>query len=315
MNQFISIRFLTTILLSFLYIQSAQATLGKWLYETNRSMEAWIAGLDERTTEVEGDVWHYYVKGDQKVHDTCTVLVHGFTAEGSHWFRFARHLDSHCIIIPDLPAFGTSSYTSDKQYTAPAQAERLHQFLSQLNISSKFNFAGSSMGGHIITTYALMFPDQVKSLALFNAGGVTSPSPSEMDIQVKQTGKSLFEVESIDDYRAMFSQTMSDPPWMPGMVMEYIAEETIKRTPRHRVIFSQTYKRDLLDQRLKEIQAPTMIIWGEEDKLLHKDMVAVFANGIQNSQTVTLPGVGHLPFLEQPGDTADIYSKFIKTDK
>lgn len=289
---------------------SAQAAIGSWLYETNLAMEAWLADLEEQSVTVGEDQWHYYVKGSGRQHQECTVLVHGFTAEAAHWFRFARHLDDACIIVPDLPAFGQTSYRPGADYSIPAQVFRLHAFLATLNLASAYHLAGSSMGGHLVATYAVTYPESINTLALFDAGGVTSPTPSEMDRIFAETGKSIFEVESQAEFDTMFAMTMNDPPWMPGIVKRHVGANMIARTERHRAIFKAIYGQDKLDAQLSAITVPTLVLWGEEDKLLHADMAHVFATGIANATQVSMPGIGHLPFLEQPGKTAAYYRAF-----
>jgi len=306
---------LSMALMLLLISQSSFASVGGWLFETNRSMEAKIAGLEEKRLLVAGDHWQYYMKSsatDKTKHDTCTVLIHGFTAEASHWFRFARHLEHDaCVIIPDLPGFGRSTYLASADYSIATQVQRLHQFLDQLQLSDRYHFSGSSMGGHIAGLYAVQFPSEVASLTLIDSGGVSSPVKSEMDLQVEETGKSVFEVESINDFETLFEMTLSDPPWMPGIVLNHVGRGAIDRTNRHRSIFSQIYQKDLLDELLGDIQSPTLIMWGQEDRLLHLSMAEVFNQGIKGSKLILLPNAGHLPFLEIPADTAGLFNQFI----
>lgn len=295
--------------------QAALASVGGWLFESNRSMEAMIAGLEEKSISVDGENWLYYVKNQTSAgasHDNCTVLIHGFTAEASHWFRFARNLvHDACLIIPDLPGYGRSDYTMGADYSIATQVQRLQQFLTQLQLAKRYHLIGSSMGGHIAGLYTLQFPSDVMSLTLINSGGVLTPAKSKMDIQVEETGVSIFEVESIEQFKAVFEMTLSDPPWMPSLVLNHVGQNAINRTERHRLIFSQIYQKDLLDEQLANINTPTLILWGEEDQLLHLSMAEVFQKNIPASTLILIPKAGHLPFLEKPATSADIYNRFI----
>ncbi len=294
---------------------AAYASIGKWLYESNHSIEVFVAGLDENTATVDGEGWLYYVKNDAKKgakHKSCTVLIHGFAAEASHWLRFVSKLKhDQCVIVPDLPGFGRSSFVAAGKYSIVEQVKRLQRFLTQLQLASTYHFVGSSMGGQIAGMYAVKFPEDVASLVLINAGGVLSPAKSDMDLQLEKTGKSIFDVESTDEYRAMFNMTMSDPPWMPDVVMEHLSKSAIERNKRNRAIFQQVYQQDLLDDHLNKIVTPTLILWGAEDRLLHSSMANVFHKGIVGSTLIVIPDLGHLPFLEQPGDTAQLFDRFI----
>lgn len=295
--------------------QNTFASLGGWLFETNRNMEAWIAGLEQKVIEVDGDKWLYYIKQNSNgvsSGDACTVLLHGFSAEASHWFRFARHLkNTECIIIPDLPGFGRSSYDEQADYSIEAQTLRLNRFLESLQVSDQYHLAGSSMGGQIVAMYSLRFPKQLASLVLFDAGGVLSPMQSDMTKSFESTSKSIFELENYQEFSTMYEMTMSDPPWAPSIVKNFLGEGFVARADRLRSIFSQIYFKGLIEDELVLIKAPTLIVWGEEDRLLHPSMSEVFHKGINGSELVTMPGVGHLPFLEQPSNAAEYYLNFV----
>lgn len=304
-----------TLTLWLLLVNPASASVGGWLFETNREIEAFIAGLKEKTIEVNGETWLYYLGKDETATEklpTCTLLLHGFSAEASHWFRFARSLeDTSCVLIPDLPGFGRSTYALEQDYSIPAQVLRLHRFLAELDLADSYHLAGNSMGGQILGMYAVEYPNEVTSLTLMNAGGVQSPQKSQLDIKVAASGKSVFEVENAEEYKSMLGLTMSDPPWVPSVVTNYLAEEAINRTQRHRAIFAKLYQQDMLDEKLKQITARTLILWGDEDQLLHPSMAQVFHQGIKDSTVIVMPGLGHLPFLEQPGKTAHLFNQFI----
>ncbi|MFD2176413.1 alpha/beta fold hydrolase [Veronia pacifica] len=287
---------------------SASASIGQWTFETNRSFEAMLAGLDEQSVNVGKDKWIYYVKQDSdNKADTCLVLIHGFTAEASHWFRFARNIDSAgCMIVPDLPGFGRSSYFPESDYAISQQVARLNHFLQHLDLAKRYHLVGSSMGGHIAALYTITHPEDVSSLTLVNAAGVITPTQTELDKGKGENSRPIFEPETQADYERTLDMTMSDPPWVPFWVRNYLGEEAIARTPRHRQIFRQVYRKDLLDNQLSNIFVPTLILWGDQDKLLSPDMADVFHNKIPGSEKVIFNNIGHLPFLEVPSKAADV---------
>ena len=63
-----------------------------------------------------------------------------------------------------------------------------------------------------------------------------------------------------------------------------------------------------------EIQAPTLILWGDKDKLLHVSCVPILEMGIKHHQTVIMKNCGHAPMLERPKETADHYLRFLRED-
>lgn len=303
---------LKKILLSALLLSCtmAHASLGEFLYDNNRKAEAWLADLNEGNTDVGGVRWHYYARNLQSS-GPCVILVHGFTAEAANWFRFARHLDKKtCMIAPDLPGFGQSPYRSDISYGIGAQTARLHDFLNKLRPQGKYDLLGSSMGGQIVLFYTLQYPAQVASLTLFDAGGVIPPQKSDQTLLIERTGRSAFDIRQRDDFTPFLAMGMHDMPWMPGLVKNHLADEFIERNARYKSIFSQIYQKDFMDDRLREVNTPTLIIWGAYDRLLHVSMADVFQHGIKGSKKIILTDIGHLPFLENPARSANIYTKF-----
>ncbi|MCC2636304.1 MAG: hypothetical protein K0Q68_23 [Moraxellaceae bacterium] len=287
----------------------ASASPGSFLYEQNRKMEAWLADLEEHTVTVKGVRWTYYARHLDKT--GCEVLVHGFTAEAANWFRFARHLDKDsCLVVPDLPGFGRSAYDPAWDFAVPAQTARLHDFLQAIKAQGPYHLVGSSMGGHIALTYTLKYPGEVASLALVDAGGVQSPTPSDHAKQLKASGRTAFDIRSREDFPPFLAMGMHEQPWLPGIVRDHLADEFIARNARYMSIFKAIFGKDLLDERLREVTTPTLVLWGERDRLLHVSMADVFRRGISGSRTEVMKDIGHLPFLEAPAESAEIYRRF-----
>lgn len=289
---------------------SAQGSVGEFLFENNRRMEAWRSGLEERSTVIDGVRWHYYARiTDQQA---CTVLIHGFTAEASHWFRFSRLLDKRrCLIIPDLPGFGQSEYRRSLSFRIPEQQIRLQRFLAKVRPRGKFDLVGSSMGGHIVLQYALANPTTIRTVTLFNGGGIKSPLQSDASRYYERTGRAIFEVRTKKDFERIMRMSMQDPPWMPSVVSEYLAGEFMERRQRYVDIFKQIYFQDLLEHRLSGFAVPLMIIWGREDRLLDVSMAYQMQRLVRDAGLHVVKNAGHLPFLEDPDRSAEIYEAFV----
>jgi pimeloyl-ACP methyl ester carboxylesterase len=67
-----------------------------------------------------------------------------------------------------------------------------------------------------------------------------------------------------------------------------------------------------LEKELPNIKAPTLILWGDQDKVLDVSSVPVFEKGLKNHKTVIIKDCGHLPMIEKPQETATQYIDFIK---
>jgi len=68
----------------------------------------------------------------------------------------------------------------------------------------------------------------------------------------------------------------------------------------------------MLESKLNKINAPTLIVWGDSDKLVHISSVPIFEKNIKNSKSVIIKECGHAPMLEKPAETAAAYQDFLK---
>ena len=62
---------------------------------------------------------------------------------------------------------------------------------------------------------------------------------------------------------------------------------------------------------LTQISAPTLILWGDQDRLLSVENAAVFEQAIPDSQLVVYPGIGHMPMLEVPKLSGQDVARFV----
>ena len=238
------------------------------------------------------------------------VLLHGYTADRVVWMRFARHLvRDHRVVIPELAGHGASGFTSGTGFSAPAQADRVATVMGRLGID-RAHVAGNSMGGFVAATLALAHPDRVGSLLLSDAVGVASPEPSEADRQIR-AGRNPFLLDDVAAFPAFYAMTMAKPPVVPGFVQAAIAEDYVDRRHQLAEIFDDFYGVATLDDRLGEITTPTLVMWGEQDQLVHPSTARVWADGISGARTVRYPEAGHMPMLEMPRRTATDYRAFL----
>jgi pimeloyl-ACP methyl ester carboxylesterase len=66
-----------------------------------------------------------------------------------------------------------------------------------------------------------------------------------------------------------------------------------------------------LEDRLPLIQAPTLIIWGDQDRVLNVSGAEVFHQRIKNSELLVQPGIGHMPLIESARECANAWLTFV----
>jgi len=279
------------------------------LYRISVALERKTAGLTEKQVQV-GQFTICYLEGGQ---GETLLLLHGFGADKDSWNRLAKHLTPkfHVVAI-DVPGFGMSSRPETESYTIRDQALRLDLIVAALGLDS-FHLAGNSMGGAIAGRYAAEFPDKVRTLALVNTGGIANcPKKSELRKQLEE-GKNSLLLETPEDFEKMLAFVFVRPPWIPGPVKAHLARQAIERRSFNEKVFRQIHAEGSdLEPELSRIRARTLILWGDQDRLIDVSCTEVLEKGLADSTTVVLKDCGHAPMIERPEETARLYLGFLK---
>ena len=270
-------------------------------------LERAASGLEEKSVVVDGNRWVYLEGGE----GPPLVLVHGFGGDKDNWTRVARSLTPHYrVIIPDLLGAGDSDKPLDRDYDIFSQAQGLRGFVHAMG-PKRIHIGGNSMGGAISAVYAARWADEVDSVWLLNPGGVKTEARSEMR-QMLEAGKdNPLVVETADDIRRLMQFTMSNPPPLPDRIATAIGKRALERRAMNDHIFPQlATSEELVMAAAPAILAPTLIVWGEQDRVLHPDGAVVLNKRIPNSRVIMMPDTGHLPMIEFPEQTAQDYLEF-----
>ena len=266
------------------------------------------AGLTKKEIKID-DHNIIYLEGGK---GPTILLLHGYTGDKDNWTRFAAYLtkDYH-VVIPDIPGNGESSQFMDKLYDLNSQMSRLHKFAQAINLK-KFHIAGNSMGGFFSGIYAVRYPDEIISLGLFDAGGVKSLQKSEV-IKLMEKGENPLVLKDTGDWPRRMRLVFVNPPTVPYPLKKVFAQKALD----NRSFYEKALKEinpDFfsLEKNLPKIKAPTLILWGDQDRILDISSVPVFEKGLKNHKTVIIKDCGHLPMLEKPQETATQYINFIK---
>lgn len=268
-----------------------------------------LGDLEEKEITLPSGLTYVYLESENTDADTL-VLLHGFGADKDNFTESAPYLKDFHLIVPDHIGFGESSKPNPADYTPTAQAKRLHELFSELNLDRKIHMGGSSMGGHIAMTYAALYPAEVKSLWLLDPGGVWSAPKSEVMEIVEETGKNPLTAKTEDEFRDVFDIVMSEPPFVPGFVLDQMAKKRIDNFELEQDIFVQI-KSDSVEERVTGLETPTLLVWGVEDRVLNVGATDVLEQLMQNVTTIKMEGIGHLPQLEAPKQTAEDLKAFI----
>ena len=281
------------------------------------------ADLEVKTAPA-GDVNLTYMErqSTQKENAESIILVHGFSANKDNWILFTKALDKkYHVIAVDLAGHGDSEQLLTTDYGLVKQAERLDAFLTGLGVNS-FHIAGNSMGGAISAIYSLNHPEKIKSLTLIDAAGVDGDTTSEYFKSLVEGENPLIATDE-ESFEYRMDITMSKPPFLPWPLRPALLRKTLAREEINKKIFADMIatKEDLglnsFKQKIELTMAknplPTMIMWGKEDRILDVSAADAFKKLIPHATVHIFAEVGHLPMVEIPEESAEVYQQFLST--
>jgi pimeloyl-ACP methyl ester carboxylesterase len=212
--------------------------------------------------------------------------------------RLAEHFD---VIAPVHPGFGGSEMPRWLDTMADL-ANFYLDLLDQLDLRG-VHLVGASMGGWIAAELAIRNTGKLKSLVLIDASGIRSPGVSGIDPFVTNDEQSIRDL-------------YVDPKLADRAVALALAPEREDALLRNKIAAAKlTWQPRLHDPHLEKwlhrIDVPTLVVWGEADRLLPKELARAWQRGIPSAKVVLLPDSGHLPHIEKPDALASEIEKFI----
>jgi len=255
-----------------------------------------LLGIHEESIDVGPLTMHYYCAGER---GKPIVLLHGLGNSAEVWAFLMRLLSKqYRVYAPDLPGFGKTSLAAEGTNIA-THALHIEQFISALGYK-RVTVVGNSLGGWIGIRLALDHPERVERLYLLDSAGLRR---EPMDIPHSSNRAAAQHV-----FKQMWGFSLP----LPGFVWDAMVRNA--QTPAYAGFLQSYDPQEELDEVLGQLNIPTTIIWGEQDRLLPIACAYDFHTGIANSELVLLPRTGHLPQLQAPLQVAHII-KGTGTDK
>ena len=253
-----------------------------------------------------GQKIHYVEAGS----GPTVILLHGLGGSTQVWqFNIGPLAEKFHVVVPDQIGFGKS----DKplvNYRIRTYVDFLDQFCKQLKIE-RATLVGNSMGGWIAAAFTAAFPDRVDKLVLVDAAGYTPPkdldtrtffglNPTTREgmkvLVAKVFYNKAFQTDAAIDTAIAARIAAGD-----GFTIKSITESIIRGE-------------DFLDDAVKTIKRPTLIVWGREDGLVPLADGERFQKDIAASKMVVFDQCGHVPNLEKPGEFNAAVIRFLTAD-
>jgi pimeloyl-ACP methyl ester carboxylesterase len=245
----------------------------------------------DKTIAVFGQSIHYFDVGSGPV----VVLLHGLGSRKDDWLPVLEPMaQKYRLLVPDQIGFGRS----DKpllDYSVQTYVDFLNEFLRQLKVE-KASLVGESLGGWIAALYVAEIGGgthlvPVEKLVLVDAAGLkqTQPIPD-------------LNPSSLAAMRGVMEAVFYDTSWVTEDALRKIFTDKLAVHDGYTVrsfLGNPTREKERLDERLGSIKAPTLVVWGKQDKLLPITSGERYAAGIAGAKMVSFEKCGHVPAVEK----------------
>jgi pimeloyl-ACP methyl ester carboxylesterase len=239
------------------------------------------------------------------------VFVHGLSGSWPNWLEQLPVLArEHRVLTLDLPGFGHSPMPTG-EISISGYAHLLDRLLQEREIDAA-TVVGNSMGGLIAAELAVAFPQRVERLVLVSAAGISTYG----DPRIARSAPALRRLERVLAASAAWTASKSDVvarrPHLrdatlnlvvchPRRLPAALAAEQLRGAgkPGFLPALHAVLRYDLRE-RLPQIACPTLIVWGERDRLIGVRDADVLADLIPNSRKVIFKDTGHMAMLERP---------------
>jgi pimeloyl-ACP methyl ester carboxylesterase len=251
----------------------------------------------ERTVTVQGIQTHLFEAGPDSA--PAMLYLHG-TFLGNLWLDFHRRLAERCHLHAiDIPGFGKTA-RPDWMRDMSDYILYLRDLLDALGLEKPV-VVGHSLGGWMAAELAVWYPERVGRLVLANGAG----------IRVKGSPiANLFAMNPQEMLDVSFTDPAAAWPLMPPEVnVEYIVDQYRQKMTLATLAWNPHYD-PKLERRLAWVKCPTLIVWGEGDKLIPPAYAEALHRAIPGSRVEMLRGTGHMPMFEQPEAFARVVADF-----
>jgi pimeloyl-ACP methyl ester carboxylesterase len=229
------------------------------------------------------------------------LFLHGGGGAGS-WLPFMSRLAATFdVIVSEHPGFGGSD-TPPWLDTVPDLANFYLDFLEELDLDG-VHLVGQSLGGWVAAELAVRNTSRLASLTLVAAAGIHVNDVAQVDTFLSNPEQHVRDL--------FHDQKLADAVLARGQRPELEDIALKNRMTTAKLVWQPRSHDPHLQKWLHRIDVPTLLIWGEHDRLFPKEYAFAYQRLIPESKAVIIPDCGHLPQVEKADAFAAELESFI----
>jgi len=204
------------------------------------------------------------------------VLLHGLAGSGAWWTRNLPALSgAFQVTAIDLPGFGSSH--PDARLILDEVPAQVAELMGELGIR-RAHVMGHSMGGLVAGGLAADHPELVDRLVLVDAGFL-SLDPT---------------------WRHRVTGPLRTLPWTSPTILPVLLRDALRSGPVRMAAATAELLRKDWRHKLPAIAAPTLVVWGQHDRVCNPRIGEQIAATVPGARLVIIRGAGHIPMWEKP---------------
>jgi pimeloyl-ACP methyl ester carboxylesterase len=235
------------------------------------------------------------------------VLLHGIPTWGYLWQRLIPALaQTHRVLVPDLLGFGYSDKSDRFDRSIARQADIIDAWLDKLGFE-RASFVAHDIGGGVALRLAVLFPERVTRLCIMNAVCYDSwPIEAMLQFGHPETYRKLSASTALTLLKKALKQGFASTPGdelLDALLAPYSTEIGKLSLIRNASALNTNLTTEITSL-LPEIQAPTRIIWGADDKFQVIGYGERLAWDIPGAQFIPIAEARHFVMIDRPDEVA-----------
>ena len=295
------LRFLGYSLLALVVALAIGVVIAMWVYRDipAEQLEAKYAGPASRFINIEGVRIHYRDEGS----GPPVVLIHANFASLLGWDPWVEALqDSYRVVRMDMTSHGLTGPDPTGDYSPERTLAVVEKFIEAMDLEN-FSIGGTSMGGTVAIHYTHKYPERIQKLILLSPGSLEGkerksgprgkvPDAAYVLKYIMPRALPEFMLRGGFGDKNKLTDELVDR-WYDMWMREGNREAQLDRL--------QQYKPGDIEDIIRQLEVPTLLMWGEANTTAKFEQAAEFQELLENVELlkyISYPGVGHMAVQE-----------------